>query len=97
MSGDLSCAASGCAATTVVACAYVHRVCLQVEEAHDTEVTLVVDRREVVRLTPPWIAARLSGEVVSPEEDARRRAEFRDSLLEAVRRGLEDEASVRVR
>jgi len=76
---------------------FVHRVCLQVEEAHDTEVTLVVDRREVVRLTPPWIAARLSGEVVSPEEDARRRAEFRDSLLEAVRRGLEDEASVRLR
>jgi len=25
MSGDLSCAASGCAATTVVACAYVDR------------------------------------------------------------------------
>ena len=75
---------------------FVHRVCLQVAEARDTEVVVVVDRQEVARSTPPWIAARLSGESLSGEEDARRRAEFREALLAAVRRGLADEASVRL-
>jgi hypothetical protein len=75
---------------------FVHRVCLQIAEARDTEVVLIVDRQEVARLTPPWIEARLAGEALSLEEDARRRAEFRDGLLAAVRRGLADEASVRL-
>jgi hypothetical protein len=75
---------------------FVHRVCLQVAEARDTEVVVIVDRHEVARLTPPWIAARLSGESLSAGEDAHRRTEFRDGLLAAVRRGLSDEASARL-
>ena len=74
----------------------VHRVCLQVADARDTEVGVIVDRHEVARLTPPWIAARLSGEALSPEEDARRRAQFREALLAAVCRGLAEEASIRL-
>ncbi|HVS43467.1 MAG TPA: hypothetical protein VMU20_14535 [Candidatus Dormibacteraeota bacterium] len=73
----------------------VHRVCLQVADARDTEVAVIVDRLEVARLTPPWIAARLSGEVLGPDEDARRRAEFRETLLEAVRHGIAEERTLR--
>ena len=74
----------------------VHRVCLQVAEARDTEVVVIVDRHEVAQLTPPWIAARLAGEALSPDEDARRRAEFHDVVLAAVRRGLAEESSIRL-
>jgi hypothetical protein len=76
---------------------FVHRVCLQIAESRDTEVVVIVDRQEVAVMTPPWIAARLSGEHLSLEEDARRRAEFRDALLAAVRRGLAEESSIRLR
>jgi hypothetical protein len=71
---------------------FVHRVALQVAEGHDTDVVVRVGRREVARLTPPWIEARRLGERLSPDEDARRRALFRHALLSAVRRGLAEDA-----
>ncbi|HEY0410573.1 MAG TPA: hypothetical protein VGE42_09935, partial [Candidatus Dormibacteraeota bacterium] len=71
---------------------FVHRVALQVAEGHDTDVVVRVGRREVARLTPPWIEARTRGERLSHEEDARRRAVFRQALLGAVRRGLAEDA-----
>ncbi|HEV7466930.1 MAG TPA: hypothetical protein VGP96_11555 [Candidatus Dormibacteraeota bacterium] len=71
---------------------FVHRVALQVEEGNDTDVVVRVGRREVARLTPPWIEARRRGERLSPEEDASRRAAFREAILGAVRRGLAEGA-----
>jgi hypothetical protein len=71
---------------------FVHRVALQVAEGHDTAVVVRVGRREVARLTPPWIEARGRGEHLSAEEDARRRALFREAVLAAVRRGLAEVA-----
>jgi hypothetical protein len=67
---------------------FVHRVALQVAEERDTEVVVRVGHRELARMTPPWIVARHRGEVLTDAEDARRRAEFHDGLLGAVRRGL---------
>jgi hypothetical protein len=71
---------------------FVHRVALQVAEGQDTDVVVRVGRREVARLTPPWIEARGRGERLSPDEDERRRAAFRQALLGAVRRGLAEDA-----
>lgn len=69
---------------------FVHRVNLRVSEENDTEVVLLVDRNEVARVVPPWISARLEGEAVDHDEDARRRARFHESLVVAVRRGLDE-------
>lgn len=67
---------------------YAHRVSLQVAEAHDTEIVVHVGRREVARAVPPWIEARHQGAPLAPADDVRRRADFRDAVLTAVRAGL---------
>jgi hypothetical protein len=73
---------------------FVHRVALQVAEERDTEVVVRVGHRELARMTPPWITARARGEALTPAEDARRRAAFRDAVLGAVWRGLAEEDAV---
>jgi hypothetical protein len=69
---------------------FAQRVGLQVAEAHDTEIVIHVGHCEVARAVPPWIAAHRSGTALPPAEDARRRVEFRQALLVAVRDGLAD-------
>jgi hypothetical protein len=76
---------------------FVHRVALEVGEGNDTEVVVRVASREVARTTPPWIAARLRGEVLDPAEDEARRVAFRDALLGAVGDALAAEAWVSAR
>jgi hypothetical protein len=63
-----------------------HRVAvtLQVEEAADTELVVRVGRNVATRVVPPWIEARLCGEVVSPETDNARRQDFYESLRQLI-------------
>jgi len=67
------------------------RVSLEVDEARDTEVAVRVGRNVVVRMTPPWIAARIHGERVDAETDAAQREAFYRELTEAVAAAVDAE------
>jgi len=71
------------------------RVSLVVEEADDSQVVIRVGQTIAGRLTPPWIEQRRRGESVSPEEDAKRRQQFDETILELVRKGLAAEGKPR--
>lgn len=58
------------------------RVGIEVSEANDSEVIATVDGNAVGRQVPPWITDR--GTPISEEAVAKRRAEFRQSLVAAI-------------
>jgi hypothetical protein len=60
------------------------RVSLEVDEARDTEVAVRVGRNVVVRMTPPWIAARMRGERLDDGTDAALRDAFYRELTASV-------------
>jgi hypothetical protein len=59
------------------------KVGIVVNEANDSEVIAVVDGVDVTQATPPWISDRATP--ISDAAVAQRRAEFRATLLEAMR------------
>jgi hypothetical protein len=67
---------------------------LQVEEESDTEVVLKVGRNLVTRVVPPWIEARLAGEVLTTEVDLARRQRFYEHLLRCVETAVEQDPLV---
>lgn len=73
------------------------RVAIEVDELRDTVVAVRVGRNIVARMTPPWIDARLRGEVVAPEVDAAHRADFYRGIEAAVASAIEHELVLRGR
>jgi hypothetical protein len=71
------------------------RVALEVDEVRDTVVAVRVGRNVVARMTPPWIDARLRGEVIAPEVDAEQRADFYRGIAAAVASAIEHELGLR--
>lgn len=71
------------------------RVALEVDELRDTEVAVRVGRNVVARMTPPWIVARMRGEVLAPEVDAAHRADFYRGIAAAVASAIEHELTLR--
>lgn len=69
-----------------------NKIELQVLEEDDTVVVARVNHRAVFAAEPPWISARRAGEPLQGEADARARAAWRQSLLDALRRGLAESA-----
>jgi hypothetical protein len=61
------------------------RLAIAVDEPKDSEVIVKVDHEVVERVVPPWIAQRLSGEVVDAKTDAERRAEFEGAVVQLLR------------
>lgn len=71
------------------------RVALEVDELRDTVVAVRVGRNVVARMTPPWIDARMRGEVVPPDLDAQHRADFYRGIASAVAQAIEQELALR--